>query len=95
MNFRLTHCIRKSVFLYRKASKCQGRFPGFFIFRGTMRELGIFVDESGSDGLSDRHYLPTVAITTSPKASRTQSKHTRASRAPKGSRTHPSTRRLS
>ena len=22
-----------------------------------MRELSIFVDESGSDGLSDRHYL--------------------------------------
>ena len=27
-----------------------------------MRELGIFVDESGSDGLSDRHYLLTVVM---------------------------------
>ena len=27
-----------------------------------MRELGVFVDESGSDGLSDRHYLPTVVM---------------------------------
>ena len=25
-----------------------------------MRELSIFVDESGSDGLSDRHYLLTA-----------------------------------
>ena len=25
-----------------------------------MRELSIFVDESGSDGLSDRHYLGSV-----------------------------------
>lgn len=27
-----------------------------------MRGLSIFVDESGSDGLSDRHYLPTVIM---------------------------------
>lgn len=27
-----------------------------------MRELSIFVDESGSDSLSDRHYLPTVVM---------------------------------
>ena len=27
-----------------------------------MRELSIFVDESGSDGLSDRYYLLTVVI---------------------------------
>ena len=27
-----------------------------------MRELSIFVDESGSDGLSDRHYLLTVVM---------------------------------
>ena len=27
-----------------------------------MRELRIFVDESGSDGLSDRHYLLTVVM---------------------------------
>ena len=36
--------------------------PAFFIFRGTTREPGIFVDESGSDGLSDRHYLLTVVM---------------------------------
>ena len=27
-----------------------------------MRELSVFVDESGSDGLSDRHYLLTVVM---------------------------------
>ena len=27
-----------------------------------MRELSLFVDESGSDGLSDRHYLLTVVM---------------------------------
>ena len=27
-----------------------------------MRELSIFIDESGSDGLSDRHYLLTVVM---------------------------------
>ena len=27
-----------------------------------MRELSIFVDESGSDGLSDSHYLLTVVM---------------------------------
>ena len=27
-----------------------------------MRELSIFVDESGSDGLSDLHYLLTVVM---------------------------------
>lgn len=27
-----------------------------------MRELSIFVDESGSDGLSDHHYLLTVVM---------------------------------
>ena len=27
-----------------------------------MRELSIFVDESGSDGLSDRHHLLTVVM---------------------------------
>ena len=36
--------------------------PAFFIFRGTTREPGIFTDESGSDGLSDRHYLLTVVM---------------------------------
>ncbi len=36
--------------------------PALFIFRGTMRGLGVFVDASGSDGLSDRHYLLTVVM---------------------------------
>lgn len=36
--------------------------PAFFLSRRTMRELSIFVDESGSDGLSDRHYLLTVVM---------------------------------
>ena len=36
--------------------------PTFFIFRGTTREPGIFTDESGSDGLSDRHHLLTVVM---------------------------------
>lgn len=36
--------------------------PVFFLSGRTMRELGIFVDESESDGLSDRYYLITVAM---------------------------------
>ena len=36
--------------------------PAFFLSRRTMRELSIFVDESGSDGLFDRHYLLTVVM---------------------------------
>lgn len=36
--------------------------PAFFLSGGTMRELSIFVDESGSDGLSDRRYLLTVVM---------------------------------
>ena len=36
--------------------------PAFFLSRKTMRELSIFVDESGSDGLSDRYYLLTVVM---------------------------------
>ena len=36
--------------------------PAFFLFRRAMRELSIFVDESGSDGLSDRYYLLTVVM---------------------------------
>ena len=39
--------------------------PGTFspaFSKGTMQELGIFVDESGSDGLSDRYYLLTVVM---------------------------------
>ena len=36
--------------------------PAFFLSRKTMRELSIFVDESGSDGLSDHHYLLTVVM---------------------------------
>ena len=35
-----------------------------------MRELSIFVDESGSDGLSDRHYLLTVVMHDQLRASR-------------------------
>ena len=36
--------------------------PAFFLSRRTLREFSIFVDESGSDGLSDRHYLLTVVM---------------------------------
>lgn len=36
--------------------------PAFFLSRRTVRELSVFVDESGSDGLSDRHYLLTVVM---------------------------------
>lgn len=36
--------------------------PAFFLSRRTIRELSIFVDESGSDGLFDRHYLLTVVM---------------------------------
>ena len=35
--------------------------PAFFLSGRTMRELSIFVDESGSDGPSDRHYLLIVS----------------------------------
>lgn len=36
--------------------------PAFSIFRRSMRELSIFADESGSDGLSDRYYLLTIVM---------------------------------
>ena len=36
--------------------------PAFFLSRRALRELSIFVDESGSDGFSDRHYLLTVVM---------------------------------
>ncbi len=36
--------------------------PAFFLSMRAMRELSIFVDESGSDGLSDRHYLLAVVM---------------------------------
>ena len=36
--------------------------PAFFLFSRAMRELSIFVNESGSDGLSDRYYPLTVVI---------------------------------
>lgn len=34
----------------------------FFLIQRAMRELSIFVDELGSDGLSDRYYLLTVVM---------------------------------
>ena len=37
-------------------------FSGFFLIQRAMRELSIFIDESGSDGLSDRYYLLTVVM---------------------------------
>lgn len=46
-----------------KGFQVPGTFsPAFFLFRRAMRELSIFVDESGSDGLSDRHYLLAVVM---------------------------------
>jgi len=36
--------------------------PAFFLSRRAIRELSIFVDESGNDGLSDRHNLLTVVM---------------------------------
>ena len=36
--------------------------PAFFIFRETMPELGVFFDESGGDGPSDRHCLLTAVM---------------------------------
>ena len=55
--------------LYKIIGFPQGRLPSagdvspvFFLIQRAMRELSIFVDESGSDGLSDRNYLLTVVI---------------------------------
>lgn len=39
-----------------------GTFPRFFSYPESNARLSIFVDESGSDGLSDRNYLLTVVI---------------------------------
>lgn len=36
--------------------------PAFFLSGKAMREPSIFVDESGSNGLSDRYYLLTVVM---------------------------------
>lgn len=60
-----------------------------------MRELSIFVDESGSDGLSDRYYLLTVVMHDQSDSIATQSRHMRAPSARKGFRTYLFTRRRS
>ena len=33
--------------------------PAFFISGGKLRELSLFIDESGNDGLKDEHYPKT------------------------------------
>ena len=60
-----------------------------------MRELSIFVDESGSDGLSDRRYLLTVVMHgQSDGIANSIEAYEDALRA-KGLPTYPSTRRRS
>lgn len=60
-----------------------------------MRELSIFVDESGSDGLSDRHYLLTVVMHDQSESIADSIAAYEAPFAPRGSRTYPSMRRRS
>ena len=60
-----------------------------------MRELSIFVDESGSDGLSDRHYLLTVVMHDQSDNIANSIAAYEAPFAPRGSRTYPSMRRRS
>ena len=36
--------------------------PAFFVLGAILRELSIFIDESGSDGLKDRYYLLTLVL---------------------------------
>lgn len=36
--------------------------PVFFVLGGELRELSLFVDESGSDNLRDRYYLLTLVL---------------------------------
>ena len=61
-----------------------------------MRELSIFVDESGSDGLSDRYYLLTVVMhDQSDSIAESIKAYEDAPRAPRDFRTYPSMRRRS
>ena len=36
--------------------------PAFFVLGGELRELSLFIDESGSDNLRDRYYLLTLVL---------------------------------
>ena len=49
-------------FPYGRLPSAGDVFSGFFLIQRAMRELSIFIDESGSDGLSDRYYLLTVVM---------------------------------
>lgn len=50
------------VFPHERFPSAGDVFPAFFLFGRAMREPSIFVDESGSDGLSDLYYLFTVVM---------------------------------
>ncbi len=54
-----------------------------------MRELSIFVDESGNDGPSDRHHLPTVAMNGQSDGIANSIKAYEDAPAPRSSRTYP------
>ncbi len=49
-------------FPYGRLPSAGDVFPGFFLIQENNARTSIFVDESGSDGLSDRHYLLTVVM---------------------------------
>lgn len=49
-------------FPYGRLPSAGDVFLGFFLIQRAMRELSIFIDELGSDGLSDRYYLLTVVM---------------------------------
>ena len=36
--------------------------PAFFVLGDELRELSLFIDESGSDNLRDRYYLLTLVL---------------------------------
>lgn len=55
----LARGINKVVFPTRRASDSRGFSPGIFVIGGvgTMKDLSIFVDESGDPGTESKYYL--------------------------------------
>ena len=62
LNFPRSPLYKMIGFPYGRLPSAGDVFSGFFLIQRAMRELSIFVDESGSDGLSDRYYLLTVVM---------------------------------
>lgn len=62
LNFPRSPLYKMIGFPYGRLPSAGDVFSGFFLIQRAMRELSIFIDESGSDGLFDRYCLLTVVM---------------------------------